>query len=145
MAGTSTRRRSLARCRALTGDAASQAESGVVSGVAQHIRQGLLEAATFLLQVREKLTESVVDLVGFLLFGGLGFQCHIIASESIEGPFRSPKEPFNFAPVRFVKLRLLFFRQPHQDEIADEVGLAEIDACRIQAFKEELRIVCLAI
>src|SRR5947209_6787070 len=114
--------------RALTGYSASQAESGVVPRIAQHIRQGLLKAPAFLFQSREKFAESIVNLVGLLLFGGLLFQCDIITGEGVEGPFRSPEERFDLAPVCFIKLGLLLLGQPHQDEIADEVGLAEIDA-----------------
>jgi hypothetical protein len=59
--------------RARTGYAASQAESGVVPGIAQHIRQGLLKARAFLFQSREKLAESIVNLVSFFLLAACFF------------------------------------------------------------------------
>jgi uncharacterized sporulation protein YeaH/YhbH (DUF444 family) len=39
----------------------------------------------------------------------------------------------------------LLFRQSHQDVVSNEIRLAEVDACGVQALENELRVICAAI
>ena len=58
-----------------------------------------------------------------------------------EGALIILRTDLNFVPIFLVIDLLLLGRQPHQDEVSDFVTFTEVESCRVQAFKNELRIV----
>ena len=55
-----------------------------------------------------------------------------------------PKALLHPAPIGLVQLGLKLWLQAHQDEIADQVSLAQLKTCRVHALENELRIVLIA-
>src|SRR6056297_3463929 len=75
----------------------------------------------------------------------MGSQSKIIPDEIVEYPLAAPEQFLDTAPISFVKARLLLFGKPHQDEIPDQVGRAEIHTGGVEALEDELRVVDAAV
>ena len=76
-----------------------------------------------------------------------GLDRQVMAHEAVE--MRAvgvlPEIHLHWPPILFVKARLQLRLQAHQDEVADEVGLAQLAASRVHALEDELRIVLFAV
>ena len=104
------------------------AKRRMVASEPEKLCEQRLQAAARLLQSRELSAERLVDVVGLLLLRCLRLEGDVVAKECIKRLFRPAKEPFQLAPIRLVERSLLILRQPHQHEVADEVGLTQVDA-----------------
>jgi hypothetical protein len=71
----------------------------------------------------------------------------VIAHETVKHRhiFRPTQALFHGIPVRVVQSCLLVDVQPHEHEIADEIRLRQLKACRVQALEDELRIVIIPV
>ena len=88
--------------------------------------------------------ERLVDLAHAGDLAGLHGE--VVAHEAVEvrAVGLLPEVQLHRPPVLLVEPRLQLGLQPHQDEVADQVGLAQLLAGRVHALEDELRVVLVA-
>src|SRR5260370_22970821 len=67
----------------------------------------------------------------------------VITHEAVKliGTFCIMERLLHWIPVILIEFRLFLIIEPHQDVVADQVGLGQIHACRVETFKNQLWIV----
>ena len=75
------------------------------------------------------------------MFCGTRPKRKVVPYKRVEGPLRATEKTLNLTPVGLIQTGLFRLRKAHQDEVTDQVGLAQIHASRVQALEYKLRVV----
>ena len=89
--------------------------------------------------------EGAVNLAHVRNLARLGGEVMPHEGVEVHGVGRLAEALFHRAPVVLVQLGLQLGLQAHQDEIADQVGLAQLTAGGVHALEDELRVVLVAV